>query len=78
MLQEPVDDASDRNMLAQAWNARAQTAYPSYDQVDCNAGSVGFIQIVDDLLVRQGVHLGDDSGRTPCGGMLALPLDQSP
>ena len=46
------------------WHTCLQTADAADDQVDLHACTGGFIQSGNDLLVTQGVDLGNDPGRT--------------
>ncbi|MNI68390.1 hypothetical protein D3C73_1240820 [compost metagenome] len=76
MLQETVYNTADRDPLAKAFYPRPQAADAAHYQVNRHSRLGGAVQIVNDLLVRQRVHFGDDPGWTPGSGMLGFAQNQ--
>ena len=64
MLQLTAYNAADRNIVADALDACAQTADTAHNQIDMHACSRSLVQLLDYRLVNQRVHLGDDMSLT--------------
>src|SRR4029077_6236152 len=58
------------------WNSRTQATNPAHDQINGHICTGSFIELLNDLLIHQRVHLRNDPGRLACQRVIALPLDQ--
>ena len=76
VLEKPANDADDADVVAETWNLRTQATNPAHDQIDGHICAGCFIELLNDLLVHQRVHLRNDAGRLACQRVVALPLDQ--
>ena len=77
VLQEPADDGSNANRLAEPGDARPQTAEAAHDQIDGHPGARCLAERHDDLRILELVHLGDNA-RGPAGPlMLDLLRDET-
>ncbi|KOF51899.1 hypothetical protein AD428_23735, partial [Achromobacter sp. DMS1] len=61
MFQEAPHDGAHADVLGQARHAGAQRAYAAHDEVDFHAGLAGLVELLDDALFEQRVHLGHDA-----------------
>ena len=64
VLQLPAYNTAHRNIIADALNARAQTANTAHNQINMYACGRSLVQLLDYGLVNQRVHLGDDVSLT--------------
>ncbi|MOA39317.1 hypothetical protein D3C78_1610840 [compost metagenome] len=76
MLKESVNDADDFNIFTASSNARSKTANASDDQTDLNAGLRSFIQLVDDFLIGQAVHFGNNTRRLARQSIVTLTVNK--
>ena len=62
MLEEPADNADDRNVVGLALYPRAETADTADDELDLHTSLARFDQLVDDCLIGERVDLRTDVG----------------
>ena len=60
VFQEAADDAVDFDVFADARQARADDADAADDEADLDAGCRRFIELGDDVLIEERIHLGHD------------------
>ncbi len=76
VLQEPVDDTDDPDLLGYAGQTGAQTADPANHEVDDDSRLRCAIQRVDHRYFDERIHLHDDPRRLTRFRMAAFALDQ--
>ncbi len=76
MLEEAADDGAHADVLAHAGHAGTQSADAADDEVDGDAGLRCDVERVDDLVVEQRVHLGDDARGAAGAGVFSLAVDE--
>ncbi len=76
MFEKAADDAAHPNAIAHPAHAGTQSAHAADDQVNLHSGLRSAIQRHDDVLVQQGIHLGDDAGRAAVTRVLGFARDQ--
>ena len=59
VLQEAADEASDGDVVTDAGDARDEYADPPDDELDPDACLRSFVELIYDLLIEEGIHLGD-------------------
>ncbi len=74
VLQEPIDDAADADVLGDARQARPQAADAANDQVDRHARLAGAVQGLDHAVIDQRVELGENPRRLAFAGPLRSAL----
>ena len=60
MFEESAHDADHADILRFSGNPRQKAANAAYHELDFNARLTCFFKLVDDRLIRQAVHLGED------------------
>src|SRR5215469_13471959 len=76
MLQEAADDGPHADATADIAQARPQCAHTADDQIDRNTGVRGRIKLLDDLGIKQRVHLHHDARRLSASRVLRLTRDK--
>ncbi|KAG0920924.1 hypothetical protein G6F31_020527 [Rhizopus arrhizus] len=76
MLQEAPHDGAHPDVLGQPRHTRPQRADAAHDQVDLHAGLAGLVELFDDLLFQQRIHLGHDARTLARLGRPGLGADQ--
>ena len=69
VLEEAADETSYADTMAEASDAGPESAGAANNEIDLDAGARGAIESLDDRLIEQGVHLGDDARGTVAAGM---------
>ena len=59
VLQKAADEASDSDVVTDAGDAGDEYADPSDDELDPDACLRSFVELIYDLLIEEGIHLGD-------------------
>ena len=72
VLEEPADDRSNANRLAESRDPGPQTAESPYDEIDRHASPRSLAERRDDGRILELVHLGDNARRPPGALMLDL------
>src|SRR5713226_553421 len=75
VFQKSSYNTAHANPVAEAFHIGAQGTGAADDEVDFDARSRGPVERLDDWLVQQGIHLGDDSGRPLAPGMVRFAVD---
>lgn len=76
VFEEPVDDAADGDIFAEALDLGAQAADPADDEIDFDAGLGGAVEGIDEDGVDEGIHLGDDASGQTLFGVGAFAIDE--
>src|SRR6202023_3077554 len=76
VFEEAAHNTAYAYAIAYPANAGAQGTHAAHDQVDFNSRLRGAIQGHDDVLVEQGIHLRDNTGRAAVTRVLGLAGDQ--
>ncbi len=76
VLQEAAHDGAHADVLRQARHPGAQGAHAAHDQVDLHARLAGLVELGDDLLFEQRIHLGHDARPLARLGGARLGADQ--
>ena len=76
VLEVPIENAADTYRRALTFDTRHEATDASDDDVDRHTLCGSLVQLPDDLLVLQRIHLERDTGRLPRLGPLPLVLDE--
>src|ERR1700739_2039083 len=76
VLQESSDNTAHPDAIAQTANPRAQRADAANDQIDLPACLRSLVQGLDNVLVEQSIHLGDDPPRSTLPRVLGFAIDK--
>src|SRR5215813_12008628 len=76
VLEKPANDADNTDVFAETWNFRTQATDPANDQINGHICAGCFIELLNNLLIHQRIHLRNDAGGLACQRVVALPLDQ--
>ena len=63
VFQEAADDRVDFNITVEFRQVVAQAGNPPHQQLNLNSVSCRVVEVGDNLLIRQGVHLHPNQGR---------------
>ena len=69
VLEEAPDETAYADTMAEASDARPESAGAANNEIDLDADARGAIESLDDGLIEQGVDLGDDARGTVASGM---------
>ena len=76
MFQETIHYAADADVRAEPRHARTKATDSAHHQIDLYTGLGCFVERLDDFLVHQRVHLGDDASGESLARMGGFSLDQ--
>ncbi len=76
MFEEASDDGMDGDVFAHVFDAWAETAEASDDEVDFDACVGGLVECFGDGAVFEGIHFGDDACGFPCFGVGDFGVDE--
>src|SRR5690606_8790805 len=76
VLEVPIDDRADLDVLADADHARPEAAHAANDELDRDPGLGRAVESLDDVFVDERVHLRDDARRTALARVLRFPRDE--
>jgi len=76
VLEKTPNNADDADVFAEIWNFRTQATDSAHDQINGHICARRLIELLDDLLIDERIHLRNDPGRLACECVIALSLDQ--
>ena len=76
MLQKPINDADDGDVLAQAWYSRTQATHTANIEADDYARLASFVQCIDNVRINKRVHFACDVGFLSIAFVNGLRLDE--
>ena len=76
MFQKSSHDAPHADVMTQSAYARAQRTHAANNKFNLHSACDARYSALNDVLIQQSVHLGNDAGRLPFPRMFRFAIDQ--